>query len=877
LKNNLKYLALLIIILSFTQIVKSQNIDFNLDSNFVQVDSLQISDAVQDTFPKTDTLSLKPVKHDDPITEIINYSGLDSMMLSMQDKVVYLYGSGFLSTSTMELNAGRIQIDMTKSELYAHGYEDTTGTTIEKPVFKDGDQTFSSSSMKYNFKTQKGIIKDVKTEQADGFLHGTLTKIQPNKEVHILHGKFTTCDADHPHFYIELTKAKVIPQKRIIAGPLYFVILDVPLYAVGLPFGFFPTKKKKASGLLMPSYKNEKQRGFGITNGGYYFALNDYYDLTVLGDIYSSGSWGASAATTFKKRYKYSGKAFFQYSKTRYEEIMIPDSLKEKQDIQSFKITLSYAQDTKKNPTSNFSANVNLDLGGFSKINAETINEYVNTTTSTSISYQKTFPETPFNLSISANAVQNLSSKTIDLKLPSMSLNMNRIYPFKGKLKTGIWYEDIGLAITSNFDNSLFTNDSLLKANPKLALSQMEYGYKYSAPLSTSFNILKFVTCNPSLSYSGRVYPNYVNKKYVTDSKGLDSLVTDTIFGIRHNLDFSLSVPFSTKLYGLVEIEDMKFKPLKNLLENIGLIAFRHVMSPSLGYSYKPDFSNDFWNYYEYTPDSIPYKTDVYSIFENGIFGYSSAGEQQNLNFSLGNNFEMKVRNAKDTVTNEKKIKILDNLSFSSAYNFAADSLNLSAISMRGSTTIFDKTSVNFGATLDPYAIDKVTGQRINTFEIIENKNLLRFTTGNISLNTSFDQNTISDFFNYKKEDFYDEGYSYYNVPWSVSGSYIFSYSKGYDKITQKNIITASQNLTFSMQLTPTPLWSISVGSGYDLDAQELTMTNIAISRSLHCWTMNFSCVPFGSMKNYMFSLGINAALFQSVKYKRENYWQDNF
>jgi len=870
-----------VIIIFFSLGLKAQNTDFNLDSNFIKTDSLALNN-VQDSFPRTDSLSWKKKNRTDAITEIINYSGIDSMMFSMNDQMIYLYGTAYLETAGTELTAGRIEINMKASELSANGYEDSTGTILEKPVFKDGDQTFTCLSMKYNFKTKRGIIRDVKTEQADGFLHGTVTKIQPNKEVHILHGKYTTCNEDHPHFYIELTKAKVIPDKKIVAGPLYFVILDVPLYVIGLPFGFFPTKQKKANGIIMPTYKNEyNNRGFGISHGGYYFAMNDYYDLTVLGDIFSSGSWGTSVASTFKKRYKYSGTAFVEYSNTSLEERRIinsdqvPDSLKTP-NRQSLRVTMSYTQDPKRNPTSNFGFNVNLDLGGFSKINAESINEYVNTTTSSSVSYQKSFPETPFNFSVSANGVQNLNDKTINLKLPTASLNMRSIPLIKRKVKTGKWYEDFAISFTSNFDNTINTRDSLIVADPNQVLRDMQYGFRYSAPLSTAFNILKFVTCNPSLNYTGRMYPNYISQNYIIDSLGQRKLIIDTIPGVKHNLDFSLNVPFSTTIYGLVEVKKLKFKPLKNLLDNLGLIAFRHVATPSITYGYKPDFSTDFWKYYSRPIDSIPYQSTAYNIFSNGIFGAPSIGEQQSIMLSLGNSFQMKVKNKKDTVTNEKKIKILDRLYLSSSYNFAADSLQLSPLSISGGTTIFNSTSVNFGGTLDPYAIDPITGIRINDYEIIKNHNLGRFTNGNISLSTSFDQNTISNFLKYKKEDFYDQGYNYYNVPWSVSGNYIFQYNKIFNPTTQKNQVTITQNATFSLQLTPTPKWKISVSSGYDINAQKITSTNIAMTRDLHCWNMSFSCVPFGKLKSYDFHLAINSALFKGIEYKRGESWQNS-
>ena len=862
-------------LLFFSTFVKAQITDSIPDFKNTEIDTIvNLNSAVLiDSIPSQDSLKIS-TKKQEPITEIVNYEALDSMLLSMNDKMVYLYGTTKLETAGMSLASGRVEISMEKNELMAQGIVDSLGKEIQKPVFTDNDQTFTAKSIHYNFKTKKGIVKDVITEQGGGYVHGAVTKLQPNKEIHILHGKFTTCNADHPHFYIELTKAIVIPKKRIIAGPFYFVILDIPLFAVGLPYGTFPDQKKHSSGILMPKFDKQNIKGLGLNGLGYYFAGNDYYDLTVLSDLYTSGSWGASVATTFKKRYKFSGSALVQYSKIRLTEKILQqfdDVPTIYQDRQSFKITATYSQDAKANPTSNFSGNVSFDRGGFSKSNAQDIQEYVNSTNITSFSYRKTFRGTPLNLSASANVIQNLADSTTNMKLPSVSLNMARVFPFKRKNASGPsrWYEDIGLTINSSFDNSIDTPDSLLFT--KEIFNRMEYGYKYTAPLKTSFNLFKFITVNPSLNYTGRVYPNYINKKI--DQSYTDSLVymIDTVPGIRHNMDFSFSMPFSTKLYGLIEVQNITFKPLKNTLDKLGLIAIRHVLSPSVGYRYKPDFSTEFWK--GYAPD--PEDSTLYSVYENGIYGYASEGEQQSMTFSVGNIFEMKVKSRKDTTTEFTLIKLLDGLSFYSSYNFAAEEFKLEPLSIKASTTIFNGTAINFNGSIDPYAIND-KGERIDTFQFVVNKKLGRFTNGRITVGTSIDSKIISELFNYDVVDKYDDGYSYYKVPWSVRLDYIFSYSKDFNDETKLNESVFSQNVTFSLNLTPTPKWTFALGSGYDFDKRKITSTSINITRDLHCWAMSFNCIPFGTLKSYTFDLGINASIFDVVKYKRENYWQDN-
>jgi hypothetical protein len=852
---------------------KSQVIDSLKHENFTLEDSIPDLLIDSDSIPTFDSVQVTNKKNKDAVEQIVNYEATDSILLSMHEQMVYLFGSGILNTEGMELKAGRIEINMDKSELSAFGFVDSTGKEVEKPNFTDDDQSFSSKSMTYNFKTKKGVVKDVVTEQADGYLHGTIAKIHPNKEIHILHGKFTTCDADHPHFYIELTKAKVIPKKRIVAGPVYFVILDVPLYPIGLPYGFFPNQKNKSSGILMPKFNKQILKSFGLQGGGYYFAVNDYFDLTLLGDIYSSGSWLASAATSFKKRYKFSGNAQVQYSKLKYEETIIPDTFKTP-DTESFRFTASYVQDTKANPTNNFSANINFDRGGFSKQNAQDINEFVNGTNSSSISYRKTFRELPLNLSVSANGTQNLNDSTTNLKLPTVSFNMQRIYPFKRKNASGKskWYEDIGLTVNSNFDNSLDTPDSLMFK--KEVFEKMEYGFKYTAPLSTSFNLFKFITVSPSLNYTGRVYPNYIKKDTSLTVEG--EIVIDTISKITHNFDFGFSMPFSTKLYGLIEVKAIKFVPLKNLLDKMGLVAIRHVASPSVGYSYKPDFSSEFWNYYELDPGDTTYQ-EKYSYYENGIFGYPGAGEQQSMTFSLGNNFEMKVKNSKDTVNEFTKVKLLDRLSISSSYNFAADSLNLSVFSFSGGTTLFEKIKVDFSGSLDPYTLNS-EGKRVDKFEYEINKKLGRFTTGKISVNTSLNNEMFSKFFDSEKdnEEENDEYYNYFNVPWTLTSNYNFIYSKIYIPEDQKYEVIFTQTIQLSINLSPTPKWNFTMSSGYDFDKSKITSSSIMITRDLHCWDMSLNIIPFGKMKSYTFMIGIKSSIFDGIDYKREKYWEDN-
>jgi len=873
LKNILKILFVIIgINISFY--AYSQINDSTLvDNNIIMKDSLTI---VNDTIITTDTIRtndtiIPPIKKKGtPIDAVIMYECADSMMLSMKDQLIFMYGAGKITTAGITLNSELIEIDMDKNEVYAKGRKDTTNQVIGKPQFSEGNQNFSAGTMRYNFKTKNGVVTDVMTEEAGGFLHGDSTKLHANKEVHIKHGKYTTCDSEHPHFYIALSKAKVIPKKNIVTGPFNFVIADVPL-PIGLPFGFFPNNKEHTSGILIPAYGTEAIRGFGLTNGGYYWAISDYYDLELRGDIYTKGSYGIRMNTKFKKRYKFNGSANINYNHVITGEKILTDS----KISNTLGILVNYNEDQKFHPTSNFSANINLSKGNNGQYEAKDINEFVTSTRSSSISYRKTFRGTPFNLSVNANATQNTQDSTINLKLPTIAFSMNKKYIFKplNKPAKNVWYEKIGISFTSNFQNEVYSHDSLLfginkKENQDLLFKKMENGFKYDVPLSTSFTMLKWINVSPSFNYHGKIYPNHIEKHYYEDT---DSLVTDTIYGFNHTQDFSFSVPLSTKIYGIFKINKGRIK------------AMRHVMSPTIGYSYKPDFSDDMWGIYKLDPtDTTGLKK--YSIYQNGIFGGPTKGEQQNINFGISNNFELKLKpKSTDTISDDKKIKLLDRLSINSSYNFAADSMNLSIFKINASTRIFNKTSVSFSSSLDPYAIN-TEGDRINTFELTQNKNLARFTDARLTLSSGFSSKEFEQMKNKNKDNpdkqknkHPNSPYDYYEGTWSVKANYSLNYKRKFNEDLQDYKVTVTQNLTGSLSFVPTKKWSLNVSSGYDFDAMQLTSTTINMTRDLHCWEMGLSATPYGKMKSYFFNIKIKSSIFNGIEYKRQQSWHDNF
>lgn len=849
----------------------------------------------------------RPRKPKSIVDTPIDYKCSDSLMISFDDKRVFLYGKSDVQTEGMSLKAAHINMDMDNNLIYAEGrvVDSTTNEIDGKPEFKDGSDEFTAVSIKYNVKTKEGIVRDVNTEQQSGYLFGGLTKMHTNKEIHLKNGRYTTCDLDHPHFYLQLTKAKVIPNDKIVSGPVYFVFLDVPVFVLGLPFGLFPSSKKHQSGVIIPKYGEESRRGFYLRDGGYYFAFSDYADLEILGSIYSYGSWSARASSKFKLRYKFSGNFDFDFSKNVQGEKAFMES--KNSDIKysssnSYKLTLNFSQDPKANPTSSFNINVNYDKSNYDKYNARSVQDFAKSTTSSSISYQKTLFGGKANMSLAANMTQNLYDSTVSLSsAPTMNISVPKIFPFKRKNPVGAqrWYEKIGTSLRVNFSNSVPTmKDSLLFK--KEMYDKMQYNLEYSLPVSTSFNVFKYIQVSPSVNYSGRVYPNYYLKHIsgIDHATGKYLYTTDTINAIRHCFDFSTSISASTKLYGIFQFN--KAKHIK---------AFRHVLTPSIGASWRPDFSEEFWGFYRDDPSDTT-GTRRYSIFRNA----PPSGKSASMNFSLGNNFEMKVKGKNDTIEGQyTKIKLLENLSFSGNYNMAADSMNLSEIYMNGSTRLFDKMTLTFGATFDPYKLDsegrrtkyylfketngrkwaRLTSARMSTGFSLDSKTLgkkkmdekeaaaakfgedeaqaevdedgnIIYTAEEVEEDNAHKKSSIS-----KKEK--DGEFDYYSVPWTLSADYSFTYSKNSNK---KAMITQTLNLNGSISFTDK--WSMSLSSGYDFDAKEFTSTRISVSRNLHCFNLSFYIIPFGRLKSYNFTLSFNSSMFQGLEYKRNQSWHDN-
>jgi len=885
-KNLLTNILFLVAFSSFGQL--------NQKSGKISETPVLVKDSI--SILNNDSIPVLPIKESTdtvakPLLEsIITYSAVDSIIPDFENQKMYMYKKAVINYQNIELKADYIMLDLVRKEVYAEGLPDSTGTIVGTPVFKEGDEEFESKTMRYNFETQKGIITDVKTTQGDGFVHSDLTKKISKDEFILEKGKYTTCDAEHPHFYLRMTKAKVISNKKIITGPAYMVLEDFPIYFPMIPFGYFPNSTTYTSGILIPTYGEEQGRGFFLREGGYYWAASDHFDLALRGDIYSKGSWAAKMHTNYKVRYKYNGSLDFSYNLNKYSEQPLPDA----RTTRGFSLAWSHSQDSKANPNRTFSASVNLSTSSFDKENtymnnATSVQTYLQTQKSSSISYTKKFENSPFNMSLNLRHSQNSRDTTISLSLPELTFNMTKINPFKVKNRIGPvkWYEKISFSYSGNIKNSISNvkEDQIMK---KSLIRDWQNGWRHSIPISLpSFNLLKYINLSPSFNYSERWYTNYINKRYDPNnsfaSPRNNHVVTDTVYSFRRNYDYSYSLSTSTNIYGMYTMRN----------PNSRIKAIRHKITPSASFSYTPDFGQKkfgFWGSYIDGSGKINY----YNHFENGVFGSAGMGESGAISFNLNNNLEAKVLEVSDSIASKdekpkyKKVKIID-ISTNTSYNMIADSFKLSPIGISARTTI-KGISVNMGANLNPYMVNSA-GRVIDEY-VWSHKSGLgklgRLTNANMSFGMNFDSKKEKPEAEADKNKKPGEKpvksdepeYVDFNMPWSFRFDYSFYYNKtyAYNSITKiaKPTTTINQSLNFGGRLSLTDKWQMDVNTNFDVQAMKFSFTTVNISRSLHCWTMSFNFVPFGDRKSYSFNLSASSAMLRDLKISKQSSWRDN-
>ena len=896
-----------------TDTAKTQRTNNTKDT--LTLDSLQLAiqkhNQIIDDSIRLDSLNRRKSKGIDAPVE---YTADDSLIYDAKTKTAHLFGSSTVKYENMDLKSEKIRMSLDSNIVHATGaIKDTATKALEgTPVFKLGQDSYESDTMAFNFKTKKGLINNVYTQQEDGFLRSERSKRDSSGVVYMEHGRYTTCDKPHPDFYIALSRGKVRPGKDVVFGPAYLVVADVPL-PLAVPYGFFPFTKSYSSGFIMPTYGDEMDRGFYLRDVGYYFAISDKIDLKVLGEIYTKGSWGITLASNYNKRYRFNGSVLLSYQDSRTGDKGLPDFSRQ----QSYKVQWSHRQDQKANPFNSLLASVNFASSSYERNNLTSLYNPQSLTQSTrtsSVSWSTTFSSIGMSLSSSANLSQNMHDSSIAMTLPDLNISISRFYPFKRKHLVGDerWYEKISMSYTGRFSNSITTKeDKLFKSN---LIKDWKNGFQHDIPISANFTLFNYLNVNPSFNFTDRMYSSKVRKSWNDRTQTEE---TDTIYGFNNVYNWSLNLGVSTKLYGM-------FIPNRKIFGD-KVQAIRHVITPSVSFSYAPDFGSRRYGYYDYYQ-----KTDAdgnvslvgYSPYQNGMYSVPGRGRSGNISVDLGNNIEMKVKSDKDS-TGIKKISIIDELGLQMSYNMAAKEKPLSDLNMRirlkwwknytfnmnarfasyayeidekgipyegnrtewgmGRFGRFQGMSQNISYTLTPEKIKKLFGGKSE-----ETDNKQRNKDDEEGHNTDIDTNLDKDMIDAQRgakrkkggemAETDDDGYMPFKLPWSITFGYGITMSEDrtvskFNYNTMRYPYKFTQTLNVSGNVRLSDGWNISFSSGYDFENKALSMTTASLQRDLHCFNMSCSVVlaPYTS---YNFTFRANAAtLMDALKYdKRSGY-----
>ena len=892
-----------------TKPVKNHKDTVKTEVDTTQMDSLQLAiykhnKAIDDSIHIDSVMKSRSNGIESPVT----YSAEDSLVYDAKTRVAHLYGSAKMNYQNMKLSSDKVYMNIDSNLVRANG---TTDSTEEngikgKPQFSLGGQEYSSDSMAFNFKSKKGMIKGIYTQQEEGYITGEKAKRDSSGVVYLQHGRYTTCDKAHPDFYIALSRAKVRPGKDVVFGPAYLVVADVPL-PLAIPYGFFPFSKKYSSGLIMPSYGEESERGFYLRDGGYYFAINDKWDLKLLGEIYTLGSWGVSAASNYRKRYRYSGSFLFSFQKTKTGDKGLPDYVAEK----SFKLQWNHQQDAKANPNSTLSASVNFASSSYERNNLNSMYNPQTLTQSTrtsSVSWSKQFPSIGLSISTTVNLSQSMRDSTLSLTLPDLNISLSRLYPFKRKKAAGKerWYEKISMSYTGQLSNSITSKENrILKAN---FAKEWRHGFQHNIPVQGNFTLFNYINLNPSFNFTDRMYTNKIMRSW--DNVKSEER-RDTLTGFYNIYNWSLNLSASTKLYGF-------WVPNKKIFGN-KIQAIRHVITPQVSFSYSPNFATKRYGYYDsyqYTDANGDVKLVPYSPFQEGMYGVPGSSKTQMITWDVGNNIEMKIRSDKDS-TGYKKLSIIDELGASMSYNAAADFHKWSDLSVRlrlkwwknytfsmnaqfatyayeldangtpyvgnhtewgyGRLPRFQGMSQNFSFTLTPEKIKKWFGGGKEK----DDKNTQTDDEGpDLNVESNMDDTMERGKHAAKKRggsiaETDSEGYMRFNMPWSLTFGYGITMRENqqgrFNKKTMRYPYKFSQTLNVSGNIRISDGWNINFASGYDFDNHALSMTTASLSRDLHCFNMSASIVlaPYTS---YNFTFRCNAAtLTDALKYDKRS------
>jgi lipopolysaccharide assembly outer membrane protein LptD (OstA) len=786
----------------------------------------------------------------------IKYTAVDSIRVGIEDEIVNLYGKATVDYEDLHLEADHIMIDMNSKIIFAEGMPDSNGIVRGKPEFSQAAQKFRSNTIRYNFDTKKGKISYVITQEGDGFIHGEVVKKDPENNFFIRNGQYTTCNLDTPHYAITSNRLKVISNNKIITGPAYLTIEQVPTPLL-IPFGFFPNKKGRSSGIIFPSFGESAQRGFYFQNLGYYFGFSDYFNLSFTSDIYTKGSYALHTSSDYVKRYRYSGKLLLSYSRTITSEKELPDY----QNNRDFFVDWTHSRNPKASPNSTFSATVHAGTSTYFRNTISSVPNFLSNTFNSSIAYTYRIPDKPFNFGISMRHTQNTLTRDFTLTAPQFNFNMNRI-TLKRKNSVGLpkWYEKIGISYALDARNFLQTKDSLLftKDTP----DKFQYGAQHSIPVSTSFTFLKFYNISPSVNYTERWYFKTTRITWNPETRKTDTTIVREFAQAR---DYSTAVGLSTKIFGMFQI---KRGPV---------VAVRHVMTPSASFSFRPDFGDPGYGYYKKVQTDTAQRVVAYSIFQNNtnLYGTPANGRSAVLNFGLDNNLEMKVRTNSDTGETVKKIKLLESLRIGAGYNIIADSMKWSNLNLSAHTTLLDRISVTFSSVLDPYAFDQ-NNNDYDKFLYRQDGRLFRMTSASLSMNFALNNRKDKSSTKYSQEEMdyinrHPEEYVDFNIPYNVNVSYSYDYGKRGDLPSETH-----QSAGLNGDLSLTQQWKIGFNSWYDLTDGRFTNFGVNIYRDLHCWEMRLNWIPFGFQESYNFQINVKSSILQDLKLIKKKDFYDN-
>lgn len=853
---------------------------------------------------KRDTIAVSKGALDEPVF----YTAKDSITFDYAASRANLYGEGKVNYQNLELTADLITMSMDSSLVHAMGREDSTGVVQGKPVFKQGDDGYEPDKISYNFKTQKAFIQNVYTEQGEGYLISEDSKRDSTGVMYLQGGKYTTCDAEHPHFYLRLTKAKVRPGKNVVFGPAYLVVEDVPL-PLAIPYGFFPFSKKYSSGFIMPTYGDETRRGFYLRDGGYYFAISDKMDLKVLGEIYTKGSWGLSAQSNYKKRYRFAGNYYFSYQNTKEGEKNMPDYSVSK----SFKLTWSHRQDAKANPAQTFSASVNFATSSYERNNLTSMynpESYTQSTRTSSVAYSRTFQKIGLTLSGTFNLSQNMRDSSISVTLPSLNISLARFYPFKRKKAAGKerWYEKISVSYTGTLSNSITTKENkLFKSN---LIKDWKNGMRHQVPISASFTVLNYVNITPLFSFTDRMYSHKVMQEWDQQAQAVRR---DTIYGFNNVYNYSMSISANTKLYGF-------WTPLP-WFGGKKIQAIRHVFTPTVSFSYAPDFGQSrfgYWDSYVKTDKDGNVSTVIYSPYQGALYGTAGRGKTGSVTLDVSNNIEMKVRTDRDS-TGYRKISLIDELGASLSYNMAAKTRPWSDLSMRVRLKLTKSYTFSMNAVFATYAYEVNDQGNVYVGNHTEwsRGRFGRFQGMSQNLSYTINNDTFRKLFGKKEkkgnedgEDEEDEtdpeaqnvdperakarnsaksddkqgldadGYVKFQMPWSLTVSYGVSLREntgGHFHMSRMRYgYKLTHTLNFSGNLRISHGWNINFSSGYDFNFKRMSMTTASVNRDLHCFSMGCSMV-IAPYRSYNFTFACNAGTLADVlRWKKQSSYSSN-